>query len=72
VIVADGVTFTAAQAAAALRLANESTRSELLALGIAPRQASVILEKRPFADVGAMAATPFIGEKTLEHLRDGR
>ncbi|MDP2315248.1 MAG: PEGA domain-containing protein, partial [Pseudomonadota bacterium] len=68
-IVADGVRFTGPEAAAAGRFINTATHGELLGAGIAPRQVSIILERRPFSDVAALAETPFIGDKTLESIR---
>ena len=47
------------------------SRSRFLAAGVAPRQVTIILEQRPFADMVAFAATPFIGEKTVEAARRG-
>ena len=68
-VVADDVRFTGAEAAAAVRWVNAATRQELLDAGIAAHQVNILLEKRPFADVAAMAATPFIGEKTVEAVK---
>ncbi len=68
-VVADGVRFTGAEAAASARFVNGATHGELLGAGIAPRQVALILEKRPFADVAVLAETPFIGEKTMESVR---
>jgi serine/threonine-protein kinase len=70
-VVADGVRFTAAQAAAATAFINTASYEQLLAAGVAPRQVAIILEQRPFADMIAFAATPFIGEKTVEAARRG-
>ena len=70
-VVADGVRFTAAQAAAATKFVNAATHDELLGAGVAPRQVALILEQRPFADMVAFAATPYIGEKTVEAARRG-
>ena len=41
----------------------------LRAAGVAPRQANILLDRRPFADLGGVAATPFIGRKTMESLK---
>jgi hypothetical protein len=68
-VVADDVRFTGAEAAASVRWVNTATRQELLDAGIAPHQVNILVEKRPFADVAAMAATPFIGEKTVEAVK---
>jgi len=69
-VVADDVRFSSAQAAATLALVNEGDEDTLRAAGVAPRQVGIILAGRPFSDLGAFAATPWIGQKTLEHLRD--
>ncbi len=68
-VVADGVRFSAEEAAAALALVNEADGEVLRAAGIAPRQANILLDRRPFADLADVATTPFIGGKTLESLR---
>lgn len=68
-IVADNVRFTGAEATAAARFINTATHSELLGAGIAPRQVGIILDKRPFGDVAALAEVPFIGDKTIESIR---
>jgi serine/threonine-protein kinase len=69
-LVADGVRFTSTEAAAALRWVNEAPYESLLRAGIAPRQARILADKRPFADLAAVAETPFIGDKTMESIRD--
>jgi hypothetical protein len=68
-IVADNVRFTGEEAAAGARFVNGASHSELLGAGVAPRQVAIILEKRPFTDVAALAETPFIGDKTIEAIR---
>jgi DNA uptake protein ComE-like DNA-binding protein len=68
-IVADNVRFTGPEAAAAAHFVNTATHSELLGAGIAPRQVGIILDKRPFGDVAALAEVPFIGDKTIESIR---
>lgn len=67
-VVADGVRFSAEQAAAALAFVNDADGEALRAAGIAPRQANILLDQRPFPDLATVAATPFIGEKTLESI----
>jgi hypothetical protein len=62
----DDITLSGAEAAAALRFVNSADESALRAAGVAGRQVNIILEKRPFADLVAFGATPFIGRKTVE------
>ena len=69
-VVADGVSFTPPQARRTLALINAADKDALLRAGVAPRQANLILDKRPFASIEAFAATPYIGEKTVTALRD--
>ena len=69
---ADGVYFTEAEAAAALRLLNEGTEDELREVGIAGRQVNIILEKRPFASVEAFADTFYIGPMTVAAIKSAR
>jgi DNA uptake protein ComE-like DNA-binding protein len=68
-VVVDGVAFTAAEAAAALRFANEATAAELQAAGIAGRQASAVQAGRPYADLAAVGAAYGVGEKTMARLK---
>jgi serine/threonine-protein kinase len=65
-VVADGVVFTGEQAARALSWLNKASHTDLLRAGIAPRQVSLVEGGRPFASLEAFAATPQIGEKTLQ------
>ena len=62
----DDVLLTAAEADAALGFINTADEAALRAAGIAGRQVNIILEKRPFDDLAAFGATPFIGRKTVE------
>jgi len=66
---ADGVSFSAAEAARAVVFLNNASKSELTAAGMAGRQANIVIDKRPWASVEAFASTPFIGEKTVEALK---
>ena len=68
-VIADGVRFTAPQAAASLQFINTAPEAELRAAGIAGRQVNIILDARPFSSIGAFASTHFIGEKTVEAAR---
>lgn len=65
-VVADGVRFDAAHAARALQWLNTTDPANLARAGIAPRQASIVTAQRPFPSLEAFAATPQIGEKTLQ------
>jgi eukaryotic-like serine/threonine-protein kinase len=69
-VVADGVSFTAGEASVAIGLLNDSDEAALRALGISGQQLNIVLEHRPFASLTAFAATPYIGEKTVQRLRD--
>jgi hypothetical protein len=69
VVIADGVRFDSAVARKALTWVNMATKEQLLSAGIAPHQANILLETRPYADLGAVAETPFIGEKTVDAIR---
>ena len=62
----DDVLLTVAEADAALGFINTADEAALRAAGIAGRQVNIILEKRPFDDLAAFGATPFIGRKTVE------
>ncbi|MCB9778409.1 MAG: serine/threonine protein kinase [Alphaproteobacteria bacterium] len=68
-VVADGVYFSSAQAAAALALVNDGDADALRATGITGKQLTTLMDGRPFANLGAVAATPWIGEKTMEKLK---
>ncbi len=68
-VIVDDVRFTPAQAAATLALINDADGDTLRASGVAPRQANILLDHRPFSDLAEVAATPFIGPKTMEALR---
>lgn len=65
-VIADDVYMTGAEAAGAVRFLNGADEPALRAAGIGGRQVNIILDKRPFSDIGAFAATPFIGKKTVE------
>ena len=62
----DDVTLTAFEATAALAFINNADESALRAAGVAGRQVNIILDQRPFSDLPAFGATPFIGRKTVE------
>lgn len=65
----DGVAFTAAQAAGALRAANLATREQLAAGGITGTPSTLVLGGRTWASLAAVAAKPGIGETTMLRLR---
>ena len=66
----DGVPFTAAQAAAALRAANLATTAQLAGAGITGSPQSIVVRGRPWASLAAVAGTTGIGEATMTRLRD--
>lgn len=69
-IVADSVSFTAAEAAAAVSFANTASEDALRAAGIAGRQVNIILENRPYSSIEAFAQTYYIGPKTVQAIKD--
>lgn len=71
-IVADGVYFTDAEAAAALRALNQASEDELRAVGISGRQINIILRGRPFSSIEAFAQTHYIGPVTVAALKSLR
>ena len=68
-VTADGVVFSAAEAAATVRFLNQATEDDLRRAGIAGRQVNIIREQRPFASIEVFAATHYIGEKTVTAAR---
>ena len=62
---ADGIPFTASEAAAAVRFLNDASDTQLRAAGVAGQQVKIILEGRPWSDIAGFAATYKIGEKTV-------
>lgn len=61
----DGVAMSSGQAQALLVWVNGATEQELRAAGIYSRGVNVLLEKRPFGTVQELAATPYVGEKSI-------
>lgn len=68
-VVIDEVVFEPAEAEDALRWLNGADEAALRSSGIAPRQANIILEGRPFDSLHAFGDTPYIGTKTVESVR---
>jgi hypothetical protein len=66
----DGVPFTQEEAEGALEAANSATPNELYDAGIKGTQASIILERRPWASLAAVAGTTNIGPITMNKLRE--
>lgn len=66
----DGVAFTGAEAADALRAANRATKTELLQAGVAGAPAAIIVAGRPWASLLALSATAGIGAGTMQALRE--
>ena len=67
-VVADGVAFPGAHASRALAWLNTASHAELLAAGVAARQAGIVEAGRPFGSLQAFATTPQIGEKTVQSI----
>ncbi|MBE7451949.1 MAG: hypothetical protein HS111_24605 [Kofleriaceae bacterium] len=65
----DGVPFTPAEEAAALRAANLATPGELHAAGITGAQASIVTGGRTWSRLAAVAGTAGIGSATMTKLR---
>ncbi|MBK9034376.1 MAG: hypothetical protein IPL61_24440 [Myxococcales bacterium] len=66
----EGVLLTQAEAAAIVAVASGATLAELDdAAGLDARAARGLVERRPFADVFAVAAVPYVGASALEKLR---
>jgi hypothetical protein len=65
----DGVPFTAAQAAAALRAANLATAAQLTAAGITGSPQSLIVRGRSWGTLSLVASTAGIGEATMQKLK---
>lgn len=61
----DGVVISADQARRTLAWVNTADKAALTAAGIYPRGVNIILAQRPFASLQAMAATPYIGQKSV-------
>ncbi|MEZ4323417.1 MAG: nuclease A inhibitor family protein [Myxococcota bacterium] len=69
--VVEGVAFTPDQARATLELANTASLETLdVAVGLDSRAAAGIVERRPFADLVALGAVPYVGPSALIALRD--
>ncbi|MCK6523321.1 protein kinase [Myxococcota bacterium] len=64
-IFVDDVSMTAEAAARAVKAANTATEAELRAMGLRGQQLTAVLGGRPYADIYALAATPYVGGKTL-------
>lgn len=69
VVYHDGVSFTPAQAAGALRAANLATAAQLNAAGITGSPAALVLGGRTWGSLGAVTSTVGIGEVTVAKLR---
>ncbi len=65
---ADGVSFTANEASAVLRLANEASLAEFQALGIRTQEANAVIRAREYRSIGELGSAPRVGKKTLEKL----
>jgi V8-like Glu-specific endopeptidase len=68
--VVEGVSFTAAEAAAVLALANAAPLETLDdEVGLDSRAAANIVAARPLVDLQALAAVPYVGASALEKLK---
>jgi hypothetical protein len=65
----DGVAFTAAQAAGALRACNQATSAQLGGAGITGSPRSILLGGRTWGTLGLVSSTAGIGPATMEKLR---
>jgi serine/threonine-protein kinase len=68
-LVADGVPFTAGEAAGATAWLNMASDDDLKAAGITGAQLRAVLDNRPRPDIQAWAATYQVGARTLEKAR---
>jgi DNA uptake protein ComE-like DNA-binding protein len=67
----DGVSFTAEQAATALEIANQASRTVLDAdVGLDADTVDNIVGARPIADMSALADVPEVGASTLQKIKD--
>ncbi len=64
----DGVSFDEVTAAAALKLANGSTREVMVANGVPAAPAAAIVGNRPYASVAQIAAVSGVGTSTMQAL----
>ncbi|MBK9371288.1 MAG: serine/threonine protein kinase [Deltaproteobacteria bacterium] len=67
-IFVDDVSLSADAAARAVNAANTSSEADLRAMGLRGQQVTAVLSGRPYADIYALAATPYVGGKTLVSL----
>ncbi len=65
----DGVPFTAAQAAAALRAANLATAAQLTGAGITGSPQSIVVHGRAWGSLALVSGAAGIGETTMTRLR---
>jgi len=71
VVTIEGVTFTAAQAAAVVDLANRASLAQLDDdAGLDARAARNIVAARPLAGLPELAAVPYVGKVALQRLED--
>ena len=66
----DGVSFTAAQARATLRFANEADKGAFQAAGIRTQEFNKVAAGRPYSTLQTVAASPGVGPKTVQRMRD--
>jgi len=67
-IFVDDVSLSADAAARAVNAANTASEADLRAMGLRGQQVTAVLGGRPYADIYALAATPYVGGKTLVSL----
>ncbi len=67
----EGVSFTAAQAATVLEIANQASSGVLdNDVGLASDETAEIVDARPIADMDALADVPQVGGSALQKLKD--
>lgn len=67
-IFVDDVNLSAEAASRAVAAANTASEGDLRAMGLRGQQVTAVLSGRPYADIYALAATPYVGGKTLVSL----
>jgi hypothetical protein len=67
-IFVDDVSLSVESAARAVNTANTASEADLRAMGLRGQQVTAVLGGRPYKDIYALAATPFVGGKTLVSL----
>ena len=69
-MIVEGVSFSTAQTAHTLAMANDGTKADFNAAGIRTQEFNRVQTGRPYASLSAVAAAPGVGPKTLQRMRD--